>query len=521
MNQNTNTGGNDFAIDDIEFLGLCPVTDSIVVTVNNPVTVLVDTAICNGGTYTFPDGGTSTSSIIDTSVLTTVNGCDSTIITNLTVNPTYTADVYDTICSNATYLLPGGNTVSATGTYTDTLNTVNGCDSIIVTYLTVNSTSATTVLDTICNGNSYTLPDGSSVTTAGNYPITLSNQYGCDSVVTTQLTVIQLTLNLSHTDVLCNGGNTGSVSATAGAGVSPYTYTLTGGTSNGTGLFSNRIAGAYTVTATEDFGCTVSDNETVSEPALLTSNYNVVNLTCFESEDGEFTITPSGGTSGYTFSTSEGTNNTGVFNGLEADDYAYTVTDANGCTDTGTITLTEPDEILLTVLPDSAIADLGEGVQLIATTNYDPSTVYNWTPITGLNCSDCANPTAVINNSMTYTVSVSVDINGNTCTASQRVPVTIIPNYDLFIPNAFTPDGDGYNDYFEFYGNKQGIQYIEVMLFNRIGEKVFESNDIYFKWDGKYKGVVQQPGVYVYTINTVYVDGNRKEIYKGGITLIR
>lgn len=521
LNQNTNTGGNDFALDDIEFLGLCPVTDSIVVTVNNPVTVLVDTAICNGTTYTFPDGGNSTSSIIDTSVLTTVNGCDSTIITNLTVNPTYTADVYDTICSNATYLLPGGNSVNTTGIYTDTLNTVNGCDSIIVTYLTVNPTSASTVLDTICNGNSYTLPDGSSVTTAGSYPITLSNEYGCDSVVTTQLTVIQLTLNLSHTDVLCNGGNTGSVSATAGAGVSPYTYALTGGTSNSTGLFSNLIAGAYIVTATDDFGCTVSDNETVSEPALLTSNYNVVNLTCFESEDGEFTITPAGGTSGYTFSTSEGTNNTGVFTGLEADDYPYTVTDANGCTDTGTVTITQPDEIFVTVLPDSAIADLGEGVQLIATTNYDPSAVYNWTPITGLNCSDCANPTAVINNSMTYTVSVSVDINGNTCTTSQRVPVTIIPNYDLFIPNAFTPDGDGYNDYFEFYGNKQGIQFIEVMLFNRIGEKVFESNDIYFKWDGKYKGVVQQPGVYVYTINTVYVDGNRKEIYKGGITLIR
>lgn len=521
LNQNTNTGGNDFAIDDIQFLGLCPVTDSITVTVNNPTTIVVDTAICNGITYTFPDGGTSTTTVSDTSVLTDMNGCDSTIITNLTVHPTYAVDVYDTICSNASYTLPGGSTVNTNGTYVDILNTINGCDSVITTYLTVNPTSATTVLDTICNGDSYTLPDGSTVNTAGSYPVTLTNLYGCDSVVTTQLTVIQLTLSITHTDVLCNGGSTGSLNATAGAGVSPYSYTLTGGTNNSTGQFGALTAGTYTVTATDDFGCTVSDNETVSEPALLTSTYNVVNLSCYESEDGEFTITPAGGTVAYTFSSSTGTNTSGVFSDLEAGSYPYTVTDANGCIDTGTVAVTQPDEILLTVLPDSAIADLGEGVQLVATTNYDPSATYIWTPITGLNCSDCANPTAVINNSMTYTVSVSVDINGNTCTTSQRVPVTIIPNYDIFIPNAFTPDGDGYNDYFEFYGNKAGIQLIEVMIFNRIGEKVFESNDIYFKWDGKYKGISQQPGVYVYTINTVYVDGNRKEIYKGGVTLIR
>jgi gliding motility-associated-like protein len=122
---------------------------------------------------------------------------------------------------------------------------------------------------------------------------------------------------------------------------------------------------------------------------------------------------------------------------------------------------------------------------------------------------------------MQYVVHVSVDINGNTCTASNKVNVTVIPNYDVYIPNAFTPDGNGVNDVFEMFGNKKALQYLDVKIFNRIGEKVFESNDIDFKWDGTYKGVLQQPGVYVYTINTVFIDGERKEIYKGGITLIR
>jgi len=77
--------------------------------------------------------------------------------------------------------------------------------------------------------------------------------------------------------------------------------------------------------------------------------------------------------------------------------------------------------------------------------------------------------------------------------------VTVVPNYVRFVPKSCTHlNGDGLNYYWQVFGHIPGIKQIEVMVFNRIGEKVFESNDINFKWDGTYKGKDAPPGVYSY-----------------------
>lgn len=573
VNQNTIAAANDFALDDINFSLVCTATDTVRVTVNNPSTTIVDTSICQGNTYTFPGGNTSTVAVNDTATLTNMNGCDSIIITNLsilptpstTVNadicsgesytlpggnsvntagtytdtltsaagcdsivttnltllPTFATDVYDSICQGDTYILPDGSTTSTAGTYSDTLTAVNGCDSVITTYLTVHPNSAVTVLDTICNGQVYTLPDGSTVSTAGNYTTTLQNQYGCDSVITTTLTVINVLLNATVTDALCNGESNGTINATATNGLSPYTYTLNSGQNNSTGSFTALAAVSYVVIVNDTYGCADTLGATVSEPVVLASQSIPNNVSCYGQGDGTLTIAANGGTAPLSYLLNGQSNSTGAFSGLSAGSYTYTVTDANGCIDTASFTITEPNEVSINIAPDSAVMNLSEELQLSATSNYDPMAQYLWSPSVGLSCTTCPNPTVSSLTSMQYQVQVSVDINGNMCTAIDNVSVTVIPNYDLYIPNAFTPDGNGVNDYFELFGNKQAIQYLEVQIFNRIGEKIFESNDIFFKWDGKYKGVVQQPGVYVYTINTVFIDGHRKEIYKGGITLIR
>jgi gliding motility-associated-like protein len=89
------------------------------------------------------------------------------------------------------------------------------------------------------------------------------------------------------------------------------------------------------------------------------------------------------------------------------------------------------------------------------------------------------------------------------------------------VPNAFTPNGDGNNDLFEIYGNKKVWKELSISIFNRWGEKVFESNDIQFFWDGTYKGVLQNPGVYVYQLNLSYINGYFLPVQKGSLTLIR
>lgn len=573
VNQNTIANANDFALDDISFSLLCTATDTVRVTINNPSTTIIDTIICQGNSYTFPGGNTSNIPTNDTITFNDINGCDSTVITNLTVTPpptatvndticngenytlpggstvstagnyidtlstaagcdsivtttltvlpTFATDVYDTICQGNTYTLPSGNTTTNAGIYTDTLYAANGCDSVVTTYLTINPASTAAISDTICNGSIYTLPDGNTVNTAGIYPVTLQNQYGCDSIITTTLTVIDLSITATATNVLCNGESNGTISATATNGVSSYTYTLNTGVSNSTGAFTALAAAGYSVIVNDNYGCADTISINITEPASLTSQNTVSNISCFGEADGQVSVTATGGTQPYTYTLNGSTSNSGIFTALDSGTYTYIVDDANGCIDSADITITEPDAISVNITPGIAVINLSEEIQLVATSNYDPAATYLWSPPNGLSCSTCPNPVVSSLTSMEYTLQVSVAINGNTCTTFENVPVTVIPNYDLFIPNAFSPNGDNNNEYFTWYGNLKAVSLVEVMIFNRIGEKVFESNDINFKWDGKYKGVLQAPGVYIYTVKAVFIDGHREEIFKGGITLIR
>lgn len=74
---------------------------------------------------------------------------------------------------------------------------------------------------------------------------------------------------------------------------------------------------------------------------------------------------------------------------------------------------------------------------------------------------------------------------------------------------------------FEIYGHLKGLAFLEVQIFNRWGEKVFESNDHHFKWDGTYKGVMQNPLVFVWVLKLAFIDGHTEEMRKGSVTFLR
>jgi gliding motility-associated-like protein len=526
VNQNTNAGANDFALDDISFSLICTATDTVIVVVNPTYNNTVNAAICQNQSYTLPDGTVTTTNGTYVDTLTTINGCDSIITTNLTVNPTYAVAVFDTICANQNYTLPSGNTANTTGVYIDTLATINGCDSVITTNLTVKPVSATTVNDTICFGASYTLPNGNAATTTGTYPVTLTNQFGCDSVITTNLTVIKDSLTIQKSNVLCNGENSGSIAGNTQAGLAPYNYDLVLGgatiSSNNTGSFSALVAGNYTINVTDAFGCSASGNALITEPALLSVTDSVANVHCFGESNGLIVLSATGGTPGYSFNlNNQSTNTSGVFSSLSAGNFAYTVTDVNGCFDTASAVITEPQALTITLNPDSAVINLGEVLQLNATSNYDPGATYQWTPNIGLSCYTCPNPVAETYNSLNYTVEVTTTINGFDCSAQTSLPVVVIPNYDIFIPNSFTPNGDGNNDLFQIFGNLPALKFLAIEIYDRIGEKVFESNDLRFTWDGNYKGRPAQPGVFVYTLRVGFIDNHSEKIYKGSLTLLK
>ena len=150
------------------------------------------------GTNTYSTTGTYT----DT--LNSSLGCDSIVVTNLTVNPVHTINQDFTICAGEEIMV-GNNTYLATGNYIDTLPSSLGCDSIVLTSLTVNPVVTTNSDYTICNGESITVGN-STYTSTGTYSDTLLSSLGCDSIVVTNLTVNE-SYNTYNYIALCAGGS--------------------------------------------------------------------------------------------------------------------------------------------------------------------------------------------------------------------------------------------------------------------------------------------------------------------------
>ncbi|MFZ4784351.1 MAG: hypothetical protein ACOYLH_02670, partial [Flavobacteriales bacterium] len=208
--------------------------DSIVTTILDVVPVITNTVnaeICAGGSYTLPDGSTVTTAGSYDVTLVSAAGCDSIVTTILDVVPVITNTVNAEICAGGSYTLPDGSTVTTAGSYDVTLVSAAGCDSIVTTILDVVPVITNTVNAEICAGGSYTLPDGSSVTAAGSYDVTLVSVGGCDSIVTTILDVVPVITNTINAEI-CAGGS----------------YTLPDGS-------SVSVAGSYDLTLVSAAGC--------------------------------------------------------------------------------------------------------------------------------------------------------------------------------------------------------------------------------------------------------------------------
>jgi hypothetical protein len=143
--------------------------------------------ICSSSFYSFNGNNLNTTgAYYDT--INSVNGCDSFITLNLIVNQSSSHIINQAVCSNSSYSF-NGNNLNTTGTYFDTLPNTVGCDSLITLNLIVHSTSTKNIIASICSNQVYSF-DGNNLNTTGVYKDTLPNYYGCDSVITLNLTVI-------------------------------------------------------------------------------------------------------------------------------------------------------------------------------------------------------------------------------------------------------------------------------------------------------------------------------------------
>lgn len=205
---------------------------------------------------------------------------------------------------------------------------------------------------------------------------------------------------------------------------------------------------------------------------------------------------------------------------IPADNTPYTVIGENafGCRDTAVAntTILYPTPVLsIGISPDSIF--VGQAAQISATN--DPNYTYNWQADSSLSAFDIPNPTARPRESTWYYLEV---VNQFGCDAADSVflkirqPVCAPPV--IFVPNAFSPNGDGRNDVFFVNGNN--IVEIDIIIYNRWGQQVFSSNDQNIGWDGRYKGELMLPGVYAYYVRCVCEEGDVYQA-KGNITLLR
>ena len=202
--------------------------------------------------------------------------------------------------------------------------------------------------------------------------------------------------------------------------------------------------------------------------------------------------------------------------------YHVTLEAANslGCKDTTSIDVVVYPLPVVNIAGDTSFI-VGSGITIPLT--YSPNVVsYNWTPPLNLSCTDCPNPFANPKFTTKYKVVVT-DNKG--CISSRDVTLIVLcNNKNFFIPNTFSPNGDGVNDV--FYPRGTGIDRIQALrIFNRWGELIFEkrnfpSNDALAGWDGTYKGKPAGSDTYVYVIDIICENATIIS-YKGNVTLIR
>jgi gliding motility-associated-like protein len=164
----------------------------------------------------------------------------------------------------------------------------------------------------------------------------------------------------------------------------------------------------------------------------------------------------------------------------------------------------------------NAGADISTESGSTITLNASGGGTYLWSPATGLSCTACQSPTLTPTASTVYIVTVT-DANG--CTDTDGISIGIeMKCGNVFVPNAFSPNGDSENDVLYVYGDC--ITSMEFNVFDRWGEKVFSTTERTIGWDGKYRGKELDTGAFVYYLKGTLQNGDEIDL-KGNISLVK
>jgi len=482
-------------------------------------------------------------------------GCDSVISTLVTLDP-----------SDTTYLTVTTCEPLDTGITTQLLTNRYGCDSLIVTTTTLDPSSICELLATFtlqqaaCYGDTAWL---SVEITSGLGPFQLVLFYGDNPEVRdfpgwglylypiemSKQIPVHIRLNSSNglsildsidvkppdlldihaeTDIYFNGYCVPCYGDSLGEawikindhGTPPLTYAWSNGIDS---LHQwNLAAGMYSVTVTDSHGCESSSSVIITEPPIMDYDVNVDDIFCYGQAGGSVELSSIAGGI-FPWNTSldyDSFQMKFAYQDLSPGNHNLLIMDQNGCISEEQFILSEPADWSLHLGPDTTIA-FGEIFEISSKVYGLPngSLQYTWSDN---QCNDCPTREVELNAGSTYSVTATDEYG---CTSVDEMTIQLFYDHDVFIPNIFSPDGDGINDQIIISSGKAIKEIAELSVFDRWGNLVFQklhfqTNDPSVSWNGMMNGKALNQGVYAYKVIVVYEDTGPETRY-GDITLIR
>ena len=357
-------------------------------------------------------------------------------------------------------------------------------------------------------------------TTNTDFIVYATNVDGCITQDTVTVLVDELLINTFVNNPISCFGETDAAIHIAPLGIEPYAYIWDDGSTIPSKY--NIGAGTYIITVTDSLGCSNTREFIIIEPELLRIQDTTLQfVTCEQACNGSIIPNVQGGTLPYNYNWSHG-DTSAIATNLCQGNYSLSVTDAHGCS------TQLPNYVhigLFEKLPYlHAYADdytLFKGQTTLLHPNENPidSIEYNWFPNLWLENYNSAIATANPQETFTYYVRAK-DIYG--CSSIDTVTLTVTDwecDYPfIYVPTAFSPNGDGTNDILKVESGV--ITELHFVIYDRWGEKIFETSDVDITWDGTYLDKPLPPQVLVYYIEATCFN---QQVFsqKGNITLIK